>query len=54
MIAVDGTEINSISDIKKIISAHSVGDTLEFKLERNGSTGNLSLTLEEYAPANTV
>ena len=54
VIAVDGTEINSISDIKKIISAHSVGDTLEFKLERNGSTGNLSLTLEEYAPANTV
>jgi serine protease Do len=54
VIAIDGTEINSISDIKKIITEHSVGDTLSFEVERNGSTGTLSLTLEEYAPASAV
>ena len=54
VIAIDGTEINSISDIKKIITEHSVGDTLSFEVERNGSTGTVSLTLEEYAPASAV
>ena len=54
VISVDGTEVKSISDLKSIISGHSVGDTLSFELERNGSTGTLQLTLEEYAPSATA
>ena len=54
VISVDGTEVKSISDLKAIISGHSVGDTLSFELERNGSTGTLQLTLEEYAPSATA
>ena len=50
VISVDGEEVNSFSDLKAIISGHSVGDTVKFELERSGRTGTISLTLEEYVP----
>lgn len=50
VISVDGTQINSFSDLKKVITEHSVGDKVSFELERNGRTGTIELTLEEYAP----
>lgn len=50
VISVDGTQVTSISDLKAIISEHSVGDTLSFELERSGRTGTIQLTLEEYVP----
>lgn len=34
-----------------ILSEHAVGDTLSFELERDGRTGTIDLTLEEYSPA---
>ena len=54
VISVDGTEVNSVSDLKKIISEHSVGDTVTFELERGGRTGTIELTLEEYVPSGTA
>ena len=50
VVSVDDTEVTSIADLKAIISEHSVGDTLSFTLMRNGRTGTLPLTLEEYVP----
>ncbi|MBQ3988740.1 MAG: PDZ domain-containing protein [Ruminococcus sp.] len=54
MIAVDNTEVTSVSDLKAILSEHAVGDTLSFELERDGRTGTIDLTLEEYSPAATA
>ena len=50
VISVDGNAVNTISDLKKIITDHSVGDTVSFELERSGRTGTIELTLEEYVP----
>ena len=54
VIAVDNTEVTSVSDLKAILSEHAVGDTLSFELERDGRTGTIDLTLEEYSPAATA
>lgn len=54
VLAVDGKEITTFSDLKSVISEHSVGDTLSFELERNGRTGTLQLTLEEYSPSDAA
>ena len=54
VLAVDGKEITTFSDLKSVISEHSVGDTLSFELERNGRTGTLQLTLEEYSPTDAA
>ena len=54
VIAVDNTEVTSVSDLKAILGEHAVGDTLSFELERDGRTGTIDLTLEEYSPAATA
>lgn len=48
--SVNGTSVSTSSDIETAISKMSVGDTVEFTVERNGRTGTLSLTLEEAIP----
>lgn len=48
--SVNGTSVSTSSDIETEISKLSVGDTVEFTVERNGRTGTLSLTLEEAVP----
>ena len=50
VVSVDGNAVNTVSDLKKIITDHSVGDTVSFELERGGRTGTIELTLEEYVP----
>ena len=50
IISIDGTEVESSTDIKNVISGKSVGDQVEFVVERSGRTGTLSLTLEEKIP----
>lgn len=50
VVSVDGTAVNSFTDLKTIISEHSVGDTVKFEIERSGRTGTIDLTLEEYSP----
>ena len=50
IISIDGEEISESADIKDIISGKSVGDQVEFKVQRGNRTGTLTLTLEEKIP----
>ena len=52
VISVDGKTIDTASELNSIISEHSAGDTITFELERNGRTGTIDLTLDEYVPGN--
>lgn len=45
--AVDGKQISSYSDIKKIINSHNVSDTVTFTVYRNGQSLTLSFRLQE-------
>ncbi len=47
VIAVDGNKISGFADIKKIIDAHNVGDTVSFTVYRNGQSLTLSFRLQE-------
>jgi len=50
VIAVDGQEISSFSDIKAILKKHSVGDTLTFSVYRSGKLTEVTATCYEYTP----
>ncbi len=50
VIAIDGKEISSVSDIKNIVSASSVGDVLVFQVYRNGYSLNLDVVCYEKVP----
>lgn len=53
IISADGKKVSSVSDLTSIIASHSVGDTISFEVERNGRTGTIDLTLEEYVPGSS-
>lgn len=48
--SINGVSVSTSSDIETEIKKMSVGDTVEFTVERNGRTGTLSLVLEEAVP----
>ena len=50
ILSINGEKVSSSSDIKDVISGKSVGDQVEFEVERGGRTGTLTLTLEEKIP----
>lgn len=50
VIAVDGNEISSSSDIKAIVSEASVGDKLKFQLYRDGKLTEVEVTCYEKVP----
>ncbi len=50
VVSIDGEQVSSTSDISTIISKHSAGDSVTFELERQSSTGSISLELEEDVP----
>ncbi len=50
VLKIDDTEINSTEDIEALIQDKNVGDTVVFTIKRGNSTGEISLTLEEYKP----
>lgn len=45
--SVDGKEIDSFNTLSSIITAHEVGDTVTYIVERNGRTVEIKLVLEE-------
>jgi serine protease Do len=47
---VDGQEVSTSGDIDTVISAHSVGDQIEFEVYRSRGDLTLTLTLTEYVP----
>lgn len=48
---VNGTKITSTQEVNDIIKAQKVGDTVSFKVYRNGTTGTLKMKLAEYKPS---
>lgn len=54
VIAVDGTEITSASDVEDIITEHEVGDTLAFTIYREGKMMEVQVTCYEYTPDTDV
>lgn len=50
IVSVDKTDVTTAADIDKVISEKSVGDTVEFVVDRSGQTVTLKLVLEEYTP----
>ena len=47
---VDGQEVSSSGDIDAIVSAHGVGEQIEFEVYRSRGYLTLTLTLTEYVP----
>lgn len=50
--AIDGAEVNSVSDLRAKIAEHSVGDKVELTIQRGGQERKASLTLEEMPKGN--
>lgn len=50
IISIDGDKVSSTSDAEELLDGKSVGDKVEFEVERGGRTGTLTLTLEEKIP----
>ncbi|MGN1130090.1 MAG: S1C family serine protease, partial [Ruminococcus sp.] len=48
---VNGTKVTSTQEVNDIIKTLKVGDTVTFKVYRNGSTGTLKMKLAEYMPS---
>ena len=51
IIAVNGNEISSSSDIKAIVMESSVGDKLKFQLYRDGKLQEVEVTCYEQVPS---
>lgn len=47
IMSVNGEDVSSSSDVKKIVTNSKAGDKLKFKVERNGSQKTLTVTVEE-------
>lgn len=54
VIAVDGSEITSASDVEDIITEHEVGDVLTFTIYRGGQMMEVQVTCYEYTPDTDV
>lgn len=50
IISINGDKVSAVSDVDELLEGKSVGDQVEFEVERSGRTGTLTLTLEEEIP----
>lgn len=50
ILAIDGTEITSNSDLTDVIARYNAGDTATFTIQRSGSRSDVKVTFAEYAP----
>lgn len=50
IVSVDGQEVTSTADVEAILDDKSVGDVVEFEIERSGRTATVDVELEEYVP----
>ena len=50
IISVNGTAVNSVSDLNSTVSKYQVGDTLTILASRDGKEFTTTLTLREYIP----
>ncbi|MDF3000344.1 MAG: trypsin-like serine protease [Bacillota bacterium] len=51
IVSVGDTKITSSTVLSQALETYSVGDTVTITVIRNGSSGQLSLTLQEYKPS---
>jgi len=51
IISIDGTEITTADQVVDMISKYSIGDTFKIKVDRDGKTMTLSVTLKEDVPS---
>lgn len=54
IVSVNGVEVSSSAAIKSILGDCLVGDTVTVRVSRKGKQYDVSLTLREYVPSNTV
>ena len=54
ILAIDGEEVASSSDVKEAVKGHSVGDTLKFTVSRDGKTKEVDVKCYEYVPDSDV
>lgn len=54
IIAVDGAEITSVSDVEEAVSSHEVGDVLTFTVYRGGQMIDVEVTCYEYKPDSDI
>ncbi len=47
ILAIDGKEVNSVSDIRNAVAAHKVGDKVKILYDRDGRQETVEVTLEE-------
>ena len=47
LLAINGKEVNSVTDVRNEISAHKVGDSIKVKYERGGVEREVDVILEE-------
>ena len=51
LMSADGQTISGAADFKAVIDKHSVGDSIEVTVDRDGKTKTLTLKLGEYIPS---
>ncbi len=47
LIAIDGKEVNTVTEVRNEIAVHKVGDRVKIKYEHNGAEHEADITLEE-------
>ncbi len=50
ILSVNGTEVTTAADVKKVLSKCEVGDSVSIVADRKGETVTCTLTLQEYVP----
>lgn len=51
IVMADGEEIASVSQLRTVLSDYRSGDKITLKVSRNGTNMDVSIVLDEYAPA---
>lgn len=52
ILAIEGKEVNSVTDVRNEVAAHKVGDKVKLKYERDGKETEVEVTLEEMPQTN--
>ena len=47
ILAIEGNEVNTVTDVRNEVAAHKVGDKVKLKYERDGREAEVEITLEE-------
>lgn len=51
IVAIDGTEVDTVAEVKQVLEAATVGQDMKFTISRNGRQTTINVTVEEYVPS---